>query len=268
MLTRLEFIGLPGSGKTTMYRALAPRLKGQGLSAVGFYEGINVAIHRQIVRKEQGIRRAVKRLLYELGKQMFPPVYRFSNYQVQSFNEFMLANAKLTTLIIKTVNAQPVPAQEKAQVMNWVFRDYSGYKLMEKMLSEPEIAIFDGGLCHLALSIWGRGEDWVLKKAGLKEYLELIPLPSAVVFVNIGAEICEHRLATRGYPALLGQEDYAKRKQKYELLQGMNEYILSYLKEKGVAIIDSGAYSQDLELISKELIETMKTKLTRDERSY
>ncbi|MDD3818400.1 MAG: hypothetical protein PHG41_00955 [Actinomycetota bacterium] len=236
MASHIEFIGVPGSGKTTMYHKLVVLLNKEGIKARTFNKALFLCCIRSILSRKS-FKDFLKVLLYFIGNIFFRSVSKFSNVQIDAYNEFLLANSTLIDFIAKVVNNKKIDLKEKLLIMKWFFNEFSGYQLISRYLRKDEILVFDEGFCHRAIAIWGRNESSKIEKDELDIYLNLIPLPDVILIINSEVEECERRLSERKYPPILKDLNYEERIGKLRFIEKLVPYITYIIEKKGTKLL-------------------------------
>lgn len=234
----MEFIGIPGSGKTTMYHNLVSFLKNHGVKVLTFREALYHSNLKEInITTENKYKYIIKKTIYYIGENVFSSVYKYSNNQVKSFNNFLLNNLDFVCFLYKAVNNLKIEDEEKFQIVNWFFNEISGYQLIKNKLNKDEILFFDEGFCHRILAIWGRDEKKEIRTSEILNYLNLIPLPKMLFVVNTEVNKCEERLSIRGYPLILRNTNKKERIMKLNFFNEIVKYTVSALRDKRVKIV-------------------------------
>ena len=259
MVKHIEFIGIPGSGKTTLKKLVIEKLKQSDFEVFTFEK----AVDRSNMKKLTNDNCKLKRLFYIIGTRRFSSFFRYTNFQVSAYNEFLLNNTSLVEQVANILNSKEIGKEGKNAVMGWVFDIFSGHQIINNNLFNNEIVVCDEGFCHRTVAIWGRDEKYKFDKAEVSKYLSLIPLPQILFFVKAPVEKCEERLTNRGYLRILKGLDHEERVKRLYFIEEIMNYVISILKDKGVKVVyldnmKDGDFTipEDIIRETKELLES------------
>lgn len=249
-MQHIEFLGLPGSGKTCFYKKIIKHK-----SIMGFDQAIGVSIRTNILKQYNitRVKRIIKVIKYILRSKMENSMYRFSNYQIKSYPRFLYNYNNLNKYIDKIIAKMQYSADESQEIFYRFFSLCSGYQLINENFSQKEIVVFDEGFCHNSISLLLRGKGLNNEKL-IFEYLDYIPLPDTVIMVNVNVINSEYRMKKRGrYPKPFLNMNKEKRISKLKELNVFFEKIVDILREKGVEVIevDNNGSLEDVSLYYK-----------------
>jgi thymidylate kinase len=226
----LEFLGLPGSGKTLLYNALIKKLRYQNIPFTTYKE----AFFRDLYNRQKGIKKILfyLYLLYE------------KNYQFKS-NYLFLSQYRL---ILSTIEKKKKLSSD-VRLINNIYSNYinsSDYSLERRKRmkisflidlmgsTKKNIPFFqdEGFLQKVSLNYLNINEK--IFKSKLNLYLNLISLPSHVIYVKTPYKTCFERADSRHYGFVYSYKNnvrYLKSKKSFE------NKIISFLRKKRVKII-------------------------------
>ena len=196
-MIRIEFCGLPGSGKSALQEPFIAELRRITGRPVLDREAM---VDRCLRRRDDGL---IKNVL-----KKFPGVLwkRFLGleYALPEFHLFVSANPVLMTQIFQCLARPDVSNQARQYVLYAVFRTIVEHYLAESFLKD-EILVADEGFVHRIFTVFGYVSSRI-REDEILVFADSIPLPDALIHIETSPEICERRLSLRrAYPLLLSE---------------------------------------------------------------
>ena len=196
-MTHIEFLGPPGSGKTTIFEGLIEEKK--------YFGGV----------REDAVRRAAGtkgRFALSIVPQTFESVLYHrvikSPIYIETFDTFIGGNPEYLT-------ASGVLLESVDQDTRFLFQKLrltaTRYQLASETSHNGETVCLDEGFWSRAAAAEWRSGD----ASPIEEYLEVVPLPIAVVYIDAPIGICLTRQQARGNIVSSGnQADSIRQNQK------------------------------------------------------
>jgi thymidylate kinase len=186
----IEFIGAPGSGKTTFVPVLRDFLAEKGYSANEVLDAARPFAQKTIPGK------IVNSILPGKLKRFFlwQIFYLFSFINRA---EFSRTHNTLLGSVLTYQSRRPITKSDKKHVLRWFIHLTGYYQFFTKYLEPKEVLIFDEGFVHRVVQLFS-SENEAVDFNAIKEYLNSIPKPDLVVFINAPEEICVERVFSRG----------------------------------------------------------------------
>ena len=186
----IEFIGTPGSGKSTLIPALEKIMADHDLVARTVVESSRPVVSRTYIGK--GINQLVPS---SLRRQLLWQVFYWWSYL--SRRQFAQQNSSLVSHVRKTQAARKISAQEKEHNLSWWFNLAGNYQFLKKRMKPGEALILDEGFSHRVVQLHASDHEEV-NQDNLYNYLNLIPKPDMLLFIDAPAAVCEERVYERG----------------------------------------------------------------------
>lgn len=199
MKTCIEFLGLPGSGKTTLARELCRYARCRGQRAFSADEALYAALQRR--SRWYHLRRPVKYCSYARGRRWLYDVCAQPRFSYEPLNRFLDEYGGMAQTL-EAIVRRPEQFQDSALLIRWLVRLFSGYGLVRELLRQDETLILDEGFSNRALSIFGYTAGSI-DPARVRAYISSMPAPDAVICIEASAEIRLRRLKDRGFPTRL-----------------------------------------------------------------
>lgn len=239
----IEFLGLPGSGKTALAGELCSFLKNRGFKAFQLEQALYYAMRRR--SHYYSVRCPIKYCGYERGKRWLYELVRQPRFSYDPLNRFLGQNevmAETLGCVLKRSNKDGWPL-----LVKWLVQLYSSYQLIQDNLKHDEVLVIDEGFCNRALSIFGYTHDAV-DHARIQTYAEHVPAPDAVICVNASLEKREQRLAARGFPLRLKTLSITQRNAVYSNFEHCLAAVLAELEARKIPVIhiDNDGSLEDL----------------------
>jgi hypothetical protein len=195
MIKRIEFCGLPGSGKSALQEPFIAELRRITGRHVLDREAM---VNRCLRRRDDGlIKNTLKRFPGFMWKRFLG-----LEYALPELHLFVSAKPSLMAQIFQSLARPDTSALSRQCVIYAVFRTILEHCLAVSHLKD-EILVADEGFIHRAFTIFGYLRSGV-REDEIRVFADSIPFPDALIHIEASPEICEQRLALRAaYPLLL-----------------------------------------------------------------
>jgi thymidylate kinase len=190
----VEFIGVPGSGKSTVMRALVKALQE---SDSGVYLTTEDALF--IAAKER-IDRSFRMLLNflpgSIARVFFDRLSHRSFWQNEGQGVFLAKNYQALQCVLASNEFNVLPTKDKATVLSSFLKSGGAYECISQVLTSNETVFFDEGLLQKSVMfvspyIKSKSYEYV------HEYITNIPLPDIVVHFDLDNTVCYERMLRR-----------------------------------------------------------------------
>jgi thymidylate kinase len=186
----VEFIGIPGSGKTTLSLELAGLLQARSVPASTVVGAARE--HARRTRLGQWIgqlesARLQRALLWQL----------FYGYGLGHALRFMHERPMLTRHVVRSQFRRRLPIAGRAHVLWWFFQLAGRYRFLTTTARAREVLVLDDGFLHRSIHLFATAVGEPDSRA-VAAYVDLLPVPDVVVFTVADRETCEERVRQRG----------------------------------------------------------------------
>ena len=236
-------MGLPGSGKSTLADSVTAILRERQQSVRAKYDLRRQAM-RAVLQQEAGAFWRMLRLFAWFGearvlnlvwqKQQWPLIVRF-----------MANSPTLIHELLDCTNWVDPPAWISRDVINttnllqWWLDVASYYQLAQETLTHAEWLLLEEGFCQHAYYLFAFQQTG-LDLDGLQRYVERVPPPDLLVWLEVTPEICEHRMQARRKGVASDILAPLTVAQRHAILQERFEtyaWIAEYFEQRGVCVI-------------------------------
>lgn len=187
----IEFIGTPGAGKTTLLPIVIDFFEDQACEAYTV-----VAASRPFASRTVWGKMVLG--LAPLSWQQ-PLLWRVFYYlSVVSRLKFMVQHPRLIGRIVAGQIRRPAAADvRQRQVLPWFFRQIGYYAFLQFHAQPDEVLLFDEGFIHRVVQLHSSSVEKP-NEAQVTAYVDLLPQPDLLIFVQAAPATCEKRIYGRG----------------------------------------------------------------------
>jgi thymidylate kinase len=186
----VEFIGTPGSGKTTLSIELVRLLQEQGISAATVLSTAREHAARTIPG-QLVMRLAPRSLRRALLWQVF---YLVSMIHALGFGS---ENTELARHVLRIQLRSPLPMALRRHRLFWFFQLAGRYRFLMATSREREGFVLDDGFLHRSVALnTSHVDEPDLRQ--VEAYVDLLPMPDLVIVTTAELSTCERRVRERG----------------------------------------------------------------------
>lgn len=258
----IEFLGLPGSGKTTFAKKTATILRARQKHVLTKFEA-RKAVIQSIIRENPGILWSfVKISALCLGYRMWN--FLWEKYRYGIALNFLREHPQLVQHLVEYANSfasppwLPPEAMSKESLLQWVFDAATQYQACQQFLNDDDVVLQEEGFYQQAYYLIVAFRKPVIEDHILEQYLQLIPKPQVIMLITTTPEQCEERMQKRAKGVssdILRLMSATERVALLEQRLNIYEKIANYLESRGVDVIrlDNENYSESLQVLEEKL---------------
>ncbi|MGG0716265.1 hypothetical protein ABE096_01520 [Robertmurraya massiliosenegalensis] len=251
MVKRLEFMGIPGSGKTTLCNLVYDELK-KSQKVELFKEQYKDSLKGQIRNQGNGLIGYLRFvLLIKLLRGSYIPASTYG----EEIIKYMVEHSNIYTNLLNTIVTTAVP-ERRNYILKYLLMDIYKWGVVKKDTSNQNLILMDEGFVHRVLNIYMYSENNNLDTI-LKEFFLTIEFPEVVVNVKCDIDNSINRMEKRKQGIPVGYRIYKRNEFRKVLvdMEEFNERLLSYLKKEGVKIIE--VQNSNLSVAKNEIISAL-----------
>jgi thymidylate kinase len=236
----IEFIGTPGSGKTTLIPVVTGYLAQQAFSARTVVEASRDYTKRTFLGKH----------LQRLAPQKLQRFLLWQTFLAYSLFHRLVFYRKHPHLIHQTLRAQyerPTGAEvKKRRVLPWFFHLAGYYEFLNHHIAPGEALILDEGFIHRVVQLFASDVETPCQEK-IEAYIDLVPQPDLVVALHAPPEVCLQRVFKRGVWAQFHQKNPDEILRYITNAHQVVNIAVDHMKRKGWSMIEIDNGSDDCE---------------------
>jgi thymidylate kinase len=187
----IEFIGAPGAGKTTLLPTVIHFFESRNYRAYTVVEAARPFARRTLAGK------LVQRLAPAAWQQ--PLLWRvFYLHSLGHRLRFMAQHPRLMAQVLTSQRSRPAAADvRQRQVLPWLFHHMGTYEFLRQYARPDELLLFDEGFIHRVVQLFTSSAEKPVPTQ-IAAYIDLLPQPDLVIYVQASTAVCEQRIYERG----------------------------------------------------------------------
>lgn len=187
----IELIGTPGAGKTTLLPVVT-----------GFFETRNYKAYTVVEAARPFARRtAWGKMVLGLAPLSWqhPLLWRvFYLLSIVYRWKFIARHLRLISQVLAAQKNRPAAADvRQRKVLVWFFRQMGYYEFLRFQARPDEVLVFDEGFIHRVVQLHTSSIEKP-DTAQITAYVDLLPRPDLVIFIQASEAVCEKRIYERG----------------------------------------------------------------------
>ena len=198
----VEFLGVPGAGKSTIADALSEAVPG----AVALGDAVRDSIRRG---GDDPVTRIAARLTRSPNSRLWSAAYARSTDRLSALIRFASARPDFLEGVLVAQRERSERDIRPDLVLGWIVNLMARYQLATEHGGVAWLVV-DEGFAQRAVALLAAGRDQSDEPA-LKAYLDASPQPDVLVVVESSLEVCAARLDRRGWSErLIGADKTAR----------------------------------------------------------
>lgn len=187
----IEFIGAPGAGKTTLLPGV-----------IQFFESRDYRAYTVVEAARPFARRTIGgKIVQGLAPLTWQPPLLWRVFYLLSIAHrwrFGVQRPQLIGQVLASQKRRPAAADaRRREVLPWFFRHAGYYEFLRGQARPDEVLVFDEGFIHRVVQLYSSSAEKPAQ-ARIDAYVDLLPPPDMVIYVQASTAVCEQRIYERG----------------------------------------------------------------------
>jgi len=255
----IEFMGLPGSGKTTLASRLVCVLGSQGSQVFGQEEAVRLCLRR----RDDGI---IGNILKLFPSYIWKPCLGVQR-ALPELHRFSLKNITLIKILASVLDNNHPPQVWVESILYAFYRQCAEYQLASEHMQTTELRVAEEGFVHRGYTLFGYFPATVSDGEALSHYVDSIPLPLILILVDVDPEECWARVQERPKPPIpLSERNDAEVIDQLTVGLHCLRQLADICEERGVTVfrIKNGDMNKDMALRNLQGVVDQFNKLSAD----
>ena len=242
----VEFIGAPGSGKTTVLPMVIEALQERGIRARSVVEAARPYAQRTPLG--QFVCRLAPPSLH--GPLLWQVFYHQSSLFML---KFAVKHPRLIWQVLVSQKRRPIAAKTRQRrVLFWFFRLVGYYEFLTTHTRPNEALLFDEGFIHRVVQLNASHVE-APDSGQVFAYVDLLPRPDLVIHTQARSEVCEQRIYCRGIWEHFRSNRPAEVAQYVANAHLVVDLAVDHAKAKGWRVVEVDNGGDDLNALRAEL---------------
>lgn len=192
---RVEFIGLPGVGKSTLRRSLLKHL--HPIDKEKYLSIEEAFLHVSRLHIDNIFRRPLNYLPDSMALRLSNKLMNRSLMQFEAQNRFLADKGKALEAYLTSNAYINMSLEDRTGVISSFLEMGSLWQCIKGSTQDKEIVFFEEGFVQKSFMFVDQSNGSLIEKDKLCCYLENIPLPDIVIYITANIETCQKRMMAR-----------------------------------------------------------------------
>lgn len=236
---RIEFLGLPGSRKSTLSHQVEARAAKAGIPVIG----LDVATRHAIAASgADPLARFVARTAGRMSHRLWKQTMTRASDRVDTLARAVSARPELVATII-TANHVNNQGSDATLVLRWLLSQLIANQLAEETLDADQWLIATEGFANRTISLFATASENETSLLEAARYLGLIPVPDVLVTMSTPLDFCYDQLELKGWTERIADQPPERRRAFLEEAEKLALVAREHLEQAGsrVVVVDGSA---------------------------
>jgi thymidylate kinase len=227
----IEFIGTPGSGKTILLPEVKRVFENHGFQAYEVVEAARPFAMRTVIGK------IIASLTpKQIRQQILWQVFYFFNVVHRVL--FTIRYPAFVNFVYKSQKQRPNQEDLSLQKnIHWFNYLIGSYGFLKSKARSNEALVFDEGFVHRVVQFNASDREQPNSKR-IENYLDLIPKPDMIIYINASPDVCEERVIMRGIWDFFEHKTPAEISRYIKNSASIVEMTVEQIRNKGWTLIE------------------------------
>jgi hypothetical protein len=231
----VEFMGLPGSGKSSLHQETLRAAARRNLPLLSLPEALAACLSRNPT--DTMLRGLTGWMMSRLGRGVAVRAFARSTDRLNSLAGFLAENLGLAEIVFGSQSTRDISRDDRQLVIRWMLALFAGFQFVQERLTDKEVLIIDEGFCNRVTTLFAYSSYFPDLTKEIFDYLDRIPRPDLVFVLEDGVEVCELRLDRRGWTERLAPFTPHERRKVLTRSEGCIAIAASRLQQIGVNVV-------------------------------
>jgi energy-coupling factor transporter ATP-binding protein EcfA2 len=245
-----EFLGVPGSGKSTLTRTLA------GTPSV---HSLEEAVRHATARTSQSrLMRCLARSVRSADSRLWKAAYARSPERIEAMIGFITKWPEYVEVVLQALRERAERDATRDVVLGWILNLGARFHIAQAMPNNGMLLIDEGFAQRcVALFAYGWATDDLPR---VRTYVASMPQPEIVFLVDTPLELCRQRLDTTGWPGRIAHKGEQERADYLQAADQVVRASAEALDRSGVSVevVDGSASVDSLRIDISRALSSMK----------
>ncbi len=239
MKHRIEFIGLPGSGKSSLYSFAHQFLVQHYPETYSLTRALRYC-EFQAINLSRSKAKLLKKAVYILADNYLMSIFPYTRRRTEAYLKFVLDNTDFVNVIYTTLEKANMSLKNKIRISNWFFAELSAYQMIEEYFSDDGILLLDEGYCHRFVSLIAC-DHTMYSAEMLDNYFKVTAfIPNILFFVKRNPDLCLDTLRKKTLPDYFATLSPGELYERYTFFERRLEDLVNKASSLGAKIIEVG----------------------------
>ena len=194
-MIRVEFIGIPGSGKSTLHSHIVSNLKNiHDCKFLSDEEAFCLVAKKEV----DGIYRTLLNILPgSVAQNLSTRLMNRTLFQFEAQNRFLSLYGESFVAFLSSPQYKKLTKDDRVNLISYYLQLGGVFECIVRGFSGRSVILFDEGFVQKSFMFVSHNSNFQENWPYIREYLENIPLPQIIISVDPPISICQDRMQSR-----------------------------------------------------------------------